>query len=98
MPVTAGHRGDSPVLRRIRVSRLGVGRARPRPVLVLADKARPERYGPGRTSYQRCRRWAADGTWARLKAQVVVLAELDDAIDGDAEVDAPAARHWGAPA
>ena len=41
--VTAGHRGDSPqfipVLRRIRVSRLGVGRARSRPVLVLADKA-----------------------------------------------------------
>ncbi|WP_433724808.1 IS5 family transposase [Actinoplanes sp. CA-051413] len=43
MIVTAGHRGDSPqfipVLRRIRVSRLGVGRARSRPVLVLADKA-----------------------------------------------------------
>ncbi|GAA0396323.1 IS5 family transposase [Micromonospora fiedleri] len=41
--VTAGHRGDSPqfipVLRRIRVNRLGVGRARTRPVLVLADKA-----------------------------------------------------------
>jgi hypothetical protein len=43
MIVTAGHRGDNPqfipVLRRIRVSRLGVGRARSRPVLVLADKA-----------------------------------------------------------
>ncbi|WP_344613845.1 IS5 family transposase, partial [Dactylosporangium salmoneum] len=43
MIVTAGHRGDSPqfipVLRRIRVGRLGVGRARTRPVLVLADKA-----------------------------------------------------------
>ena len=43
MIVTAGHRGDSPqfipVLRRIRVGRLGVGRARSRPVLVLADKA-----------------------------------------------------------
>jgi transposase len=41
--VTAGHRGDSPqfipVLRRIRVSRVGVGRARSRQVLVLADKA-----------------------------------------------------------
>ena len=41
--LTAGQRGDSPqfipVLRRIRVSRLGVGRARSRPVLVLADKA-----------------------------------------------------------
>jgi transposase len=43
MIVTAGHRGDSPqfipVLRGIRVSRLGVGRPRNRPVLVLADKA-----------------------------------------------------------
>ncbi|GIG93163.1 IS5 family transposase [Plantactinospora endophytica] len=43
MIVTAGHRGDSPqfipVLRRIRVSRLGVGRPRSRPDLVLADKA-----------------------------------------------------------
>jgi DDE family transposase len=41
--VTAGHRGDSPqfipVLRRIRVGRLGVGRARSRPALVRADKA-----------------------------------------------------------
>jgi transposase len=41
--VTAGHRADSPqfipVLRRIRVSRIGVGRPRTRPDLVLADKA-----------------------------------------------------------
>ncbi|WP_433789982.1 IS5 family transposase [Actinoplanes sp. CA-252034] len=43
MIVTAGHRGDSPqfisVLRRIRVTRLGVGRPRTCPDLVLADKA-----------------------------------------------------------
>ena len=41
--VSAGHRGDSPqfipVLRRVRVNRLIVGRARSRPVSVLADKA-----------------------------------------------------------
>jgi transposase len=41
--VTAGHRGDSPqfipVLRRIRVTRLGVGRPRTGPELVLTDKA-----------------------------------------------------------
>jgi len=41
--VTAGHRGDSPqfvpVLRAVKVNRLGVGRPRNRPVLVLADKA-----------------------------------------------------------
>jgi hypothetical protein len=29
-----------------------------------------------------------DGTWATLKAQAVMLAELDDDIDGDAQVDA----------
>jgi len=43
MVVTAGHRGDSPqfipVLRRIRVTRLGVGRPRTCPDVVLADKA-----------------------------------------------------------
>ncbi|WP_084504536.1 transposase [Actinoplanes sp. N902-109] len=27
----------------------------------------PERYGPWRTPRRRVRRWAADGTWARLK-------------------------------
>ncbi|MET7375343.1 IS5 family transposase [Micromonospora arida] len=51
MTVTAGHRGDSPqfipVLRRIRVNRLGVGRARSRPVLVLADKAYTSRVNRG---------------------------------------------------
>nr|WP_188117303.1 IS5 family transposase [Salinispora mooreana] len=43
MVVTAGHCGDSPqfipVLRRIKVTRLGVGRPRTSPDLVLADKA-----------------------------------------------------------
>ncbi|MFB9359769.1 transposase [Actinoplanes nipponensis] len=27
-------------------------------------QALPERYGPGKTPYPRCRRRAADGTWA----------------------------------
>ena len=52
----------------------------------------PERYGPWKTPYQRFRRWAADGTWARLKAQVVTLAELDDDINWDAQVDATIVR------
>ncbi|WP_344615756.1 transposase, partial [Dactylosporangium salmoneum] len=56
MIVTAGHRGDSPqfipVLRRIRVGRLGAGRARTRPVLVLADKAYTSR---GNRRYLRSR-------------------------------------------
>ncbi len=56
MVVTAGHRGDSPqfipVLRRIRVTRLGVGRPRTCPDLVLADKAYTSR---GNRAYLRKR-------------------------------------------
>ncbi|MEV0003096.1 IS5 family transposase [Micromonospora sp. NPDC050980] len=56
MVVTAGHRGDSPqfipVLRRIKVSRLGVGRPRTCPDLVLADKAYTSR---GNRAYLRKR-------------------------------------------
>ncbi|WP_442929568.1 IS5 family transposase [Micromonospora sp. WMMC250] len=52
----------------------------------------PERYGPWKTAYQRFRRWAADGTWASLKAHVIALAELDDDIDWDAQVDATIVR------
>jgi transposase len=52
----------------------------------------PERYGPWKTSYQRFRRWAADGTWARLKDQVIMLAELDDDIEWDAQIDATIVR------
>ncbi|MFI6243180.1 IS5 family transposase [Micromonospora sp. NPDC050795] len=56
MVVTAGHRGDSPqfipVLRRIKVTRLGVGRPRTCPDLVLADKAYTSR---GNRTYLRKR-------------------------------------------
>ena len=52
----------------------------------------PERYGPWKTAYQRFRRWAADGTWAGLKAHVIAVAELDDDIDWDAQVDATIVR------
>ncbi|MFY1661218.1 IS5 family transposase [Micromonospora sp. WMMD1274] len=56
MVVTAGHRGDSPqfipVLRRIKVTRLGVGRPRTSPHLVLADKAYTSR---GNRAYLRKR-------------------------------------------
>lgn len=52
----------------------------------------PDRYGPWKTPYQRFRRWAADGTWARLKAHVVALAELDDGIDWHAQVDSTVVR------
>src|SRR5687768_1743110 len=52
----------------------------------------PERYGPWKTAYQRFRRWAADRTWAMLKKQVIALAETDDDIDWDAQIDSTVVR------
>jgi transposase len=52
----------------------------------------PERYGPYTTAYGRFRRWAKDGTWSRLKAAVVVLAEADGDLDWDAQVDSTVVR------
>ncbi|MFY1670215.1 IS5 family transposase [Plantactinospora sp. WMMB334] len=52
----------------------------------------PERYGPWKTCHERFRRWAADGTWTRLKQQVVALAEADGDIDWDAQVDSTVVR------
>ncbi|AGL17719.1 IS5 family transposase [Actinoplanes sp. N902-109] len=51
-----------------------------------------ERYGPWKTAHQRFTRWAADGTWARMEAQVTALAELDGDIDRNAQVDATIVR------
>ena len=52
----------------------------------------PERYGPFKTAHLRFTRWAADGTWAMLKGQVIALAELDDGIEWDAQADATIVR------
>jgi transposase len=52
----------------------------------------PDRYGPVSTVHSRFRRWAKDGTWARLKAEVVALAEADGDIDWDAQVDSTVVR------
>jgi transposase len=52
----------------------------------------PERYGPWKTAYQRFRRWAADGTWATLKKQVIALAEADGDIEWDAQIDSTVVR------
>jgi transposase len=52
----------------------------------------PERYGSWKTAYERFRRWAADGTWARLKAHVVALADADGELDWDAQVDSTVVR------
>ena len=52
----------------------------------------PERYGPWKTAHLRFRRWAVDGTWARLKAHVIALAHAEDDIDWDAQADSTAVR------
>jgi transposase len=52
----------------------------------------PERYGPWKTLAGRFRRWALDGTWAKLKAHVVAVAEADAGIDWNAQVDSTVVR------
>jgi transposase len=52
----------------------------------------PERYGPWKTCHERFRRWAADGTWARLKQHVITLAEADGDIDWNAQADSTIVR------
>lgn len=52
----------------------------------------PERYGPWKTCYERYRRWAVDGTWARVKQQVIARAEASGDVDWDAQVDSTVVR------
>ena len=52
----------------------------------------PERYGPYQTAYDRFCRWRDDGTWARLKAAVIALAEAEQDIDWDAQADSTIVR------
>jgi transposase len=52
----------------------------------------PERYGPWKTAHDRFRRWAKDGTWAKLKQQVIALAEADGDIDWNAQTDSTVVR------
>ena len=65
------------------------------------------RYGPYQTAYDRFRKWAQDGTWARLKREVIALAQAEDDINWDAQADstivrahqhAAGARKGGSPA
>jgi transposase len=51
-----------------------------------------ERYGPWRTAHLRFRWWAEDGTWSRLRQQVIALAEADADIDWDAQADSTVVR------
>jgi transposase len=52
----------------------------------------PERYGPWKTAYERFRRWAQDGTWARMKRAVLALAQADGDIDWAAQADSTIVR------
>ena len=52
----------------------------------------PARYGPYQTAYDRFRKWAEDGTWARIRRQVIAMAEAEDDIDWDAQADSTIVR------
>ena len=52
----------------------------------------PARYGPYQTTYDRFRKWAEDGTWARIRRQVIAMAEAEDDIDWDAQADSTIVR------
>ena len=48
--------------------------------------------GPWKTAHERFRRWADDGTWMRLKQQVMTLAETCGDIDWNAQADSTVVR------
>jgi transposase len=52
----------------------------------------PERFGPYQTAYDRFCHWLDDGTWARLKAAVIALAEAEQDIDWNAQADSTIVR------
>lgn len=52
----------------------------------------PARYRPYQTAYDRFRKWAQDGTWARLKREVIALAQAEDDIDWNAQADSTIVR------
>ena len=52
----------------------------------------PARYGPHQTAYDRFRKWRDDGTWARLKREVIALAQAEGDIDWDAQADSTIVR------
>ena len=52
----------------------------------------PDRFGPWKTVYQRKRRWAMDGTWKRILAQLQARADGQGLITWDVSVDSTVAR------
>jgi transposase len=52
----------------------------------------PERYGPWKTCYERYRMWANDGTWTRLKTELMGDADARGDLDWDAQIDSTVVR------
>jgi transposase len=52
----------------------------------------PERYGPWKTCYERFRAWAADGTWGRIKTELLADASRRGELDWDAQIDSTIVR------
>ncbi|MGW7639881.1 IS5 family transposase [Streptomyces decoyicus] len=52
----------------------------------------PERFGAWQTVHKRHQLWSADGTWAKLLQHVQALADAEDAIDWNINVDSKSIR------
>ncbi len=52
----------------------------------------PERYGPWKTAHERLRKWAADGTWDRILAEVIVKDDAVGAVEWTFHVDSSSVR------
>ena len=52
----------------------------------------PERYGPWKTAHERLRKWAADGTWDRILAEVIVKDDAVGAVEWTFSIDSSSVR------
>jgi transposase len=52
----------------------------------------PDRYGPGKTCYDRFSRWEQDGTWAKIERQLQTDADAAGDLDWDAQIDSSIMR------
>jgi transposase len=52
----------------------------------------PERYGPGKTCYDRFSRWEQDGTWAKIEQQLQADADAAGDLDWNGQVDSSIVR------
>ena len=52
----------------------------------------PERYGPWKTAHERLRKWAAEGTWEAILAEVVVKDDSVGVVEWTVAVDSTVVR------